>query len=401
MKNRKLLSGNRAISEAVKLSEVNVVSAYPITPQTSIVEYLSEFIARGELNAQFVQAESEFGAMSACIGASSVGARVFTATCSQGLALMHELNYVAAGLRLPIVMAVTNRQLSQPLGMWCDHSDAMGERDSGWMQIYVESCQEAFDTILQAFKLSESREVLLPTMVCLDGFILSHTSEPVEIPEYKTVREYLPPYKPDADYHTLLDVKKPLAAGGGCPPAFTMEFDYKKYDAQEKGRETLRKIDEQFGETFGRRYGLVEAYKCEDADAILVAMGTMVGTAKEVADRLRKEKGWRVGVLKLRAYRPFPKEEVLKAACGAKAVAVVSRAISYGIGAPVFSDVATAMSNAREKPVLLNCIAGMGGRDIDMKGLAGVFEKAIRAAENGKLENEVEWVGLNRSIVGG
>jgi pyruvate ferredoxin oxidoreductase alpha subunit len=401
MKNRKLLSGNKAIAEAVRLSEVNVVSAYPITPQTSIVEYLSEYIARGELNAQFVQAESEFGVMSACIGASSVGARVFTATCSQGLALMHELNYVAAGLRLPIVMAVTNRQLSQPLGMWCDHSDAMGERDSGWMQIYVETCQEAFDTVIQAFKLSESREVLLPTMVCLDGFILSHTSEPVEVLDQKQVRDFLPAYKPDADYHTLLDVKKPLAAGGGCPPAFTMEFDYKKYDAQEKGREMLRKVDEEFGETFGRRYGLVEAYRCEDADAILVAMGTMVGTAKDVADELRSQKGWRVGVLKLRSYRPFPKEEVLKAACGSKAVAVVSRAISYGIGAPVFSDIATAMSNASKKPVLLNCIAGMGGRDVDKKSLAAVFEKAIKAGETGKAENEVEWVGLNRNLVGG
>ena len=194
------MSGSRAVAEAAKLSDVNVVSAYPITPQTSIVEYLSEYIAKGELTAEFVQAESEFGAMSACIGASSVGARVFTATCSQGLALMHELNYVAAGLRLPIVMAVTNRQLSQPLGMWCDHSDAMGERDSGWIQIYVESCQEALDTVVQAFRIAEDRDVLLPTMVCLDGFILSHTSEPVEIPDSEAIRRYLPPYRPDADY---------------------------------------------------------------------------------------------------------------------------------------------------------------------------------------------------------
>ena len=401
MQNRKLMSGNRAIAEAVKLSEVNVVSAYPITPQTSIVEYLSEFIARGELNAEFLQAESEFGAMSACIGASSVGARVFTATCSQGLALMHELNYVAAGLRLPIVMAVTNRQLSQPLGMWCDHSDAMGERDSGWMQIYVESCQEAFDTVIQAFKIAENRDVLLPTMVCLDGFILSHTSEPVDIPNQKAVREFLPSYMPDADYHTLLDVKKPLAAGGGCPPAFTMEFDFKKYEAQEKGREVLRKVDEEFGEVFGRQYGPVEAYRCDDADVILVAMGTMVGTAKDVADKLRKEKGWNVGVLKLRSYRPFPKEEVIKATSGSKAVAVVNRAISYGIGAPVFSDVAAALSNAKEKPFLLNAIAGMGGRDVDQKGLSAVFEKAMKVAETGKLEGDVEWIGLNRNLVGG
>lgn len=401
MHGRKLMSGNRAIAEAVKLSEVNVVSAYPITPQTSIVEYLSEFITKGNLEAEFVQAESEFGAMSACIGASSVGARVFTATCSQGLALMHELIYVAAGLRLPIVMAVTNRQLSQPLGMWCDHSDAMGERDSGWMQIYVESCQEALDTTIQAFKLAENKDVLLPVMVCLDGFILSHTSEPVDIPDKKDVCAFLSRYAPDADYHTLMDVKKPMAAGGGCPPAFTMEFDYRKYEAQEKAKEVLKKVDEEFGDSFGRRYGLVEAYRCEDADVILAAMGTMVSTAKEVADKLREEKGWHVGVLKLRSYRPFPKEDVIKTVSNAKAVAVVSRAISYGVGAPVYSDFAAAMSHVHKKPVLLNVIAGMGGRDVTTKDFATVYEKAMKAADTGKAETEIEWLGLNKNLVGG
>lgn len=398
---RKLMSGSRAVAEAAKLSDVNVVSAYPITPQTSIVEYLSESIAKGELNAEFMQAESEFGAMSACIGASSVGARVFTATCSQGLALMHELNYVAAGLRLPIVMAVTNRQLSQPLGMWCDHSDAMGERDSGWIQIYVESCQEALDTVIQAFRIAEDKSVLLPTMVCLDGFILSHTSEPVEIPDAEAIRRYLPPYRPDADYHALMDVQKPLAAGGGCPPAFTMEFDYKKYEAQENAKEIIRKADREFEQTFGRQYGLVEGYRCEDAQVILAGMGTMIGTAKEVADKLRKEKGWPVGVLKLRCYRPFPKEDVRRIASKAKALATVSRAISYGIGAPVYSDIATCMSNGGQKPVLLNFIAGMGGRDITQKNIEQVFEKGMKAAETGEAEAEVEWLGLNKNLVGG
>jgi pyruvate ferredoxin oxidoreductase alpha subunit len=396
-----LMSGSRAVAEAAKLSDVNVVSAYPITPQTSIVEYLSESIAKGELTAEFVQAESEFGAMSACIGASSVGARVFTATCSQGLALMHELNYVAAGLRLPIVMAVTNRQLSQPLGMWCDHSDAMGERDSGWIQIYVESCQEALDTVIQAFRIAEDKSVLLPTMVCLDGFILSHTSEPVEIPDSEAIRRYLPPYRPDADYHALMDVQKPLAAGGGCPPAFTMEFDYKKYEAQENAKEIIRKADREFEQTFGRQYGLVEGYRCEDAQVILAGMGTMIGTAKEVADKLRKEKGWPVGVLKLRCYRPFPKEDVLKITSKAKALTTVSRAVSYGIGAPVYSDIATCTSNGGQKPVLLNFIAGMGGRDITQKNIEQVFEKGMKAAETGEAEADVEWLGLNKSLVGG
>jgi len=397
----KLMSGNKAVAEGVKLSEVNVVSAYPITPQTSIVEYLSESIANSELNAEFVQAESEFGAMSACIGASSVGARVFTATCSQGLALMHELNYVAAGLRLPIVMAVTNRQLSQPLGMWCDHSDAMGERDSGWLQIYVESCQEALDTVIQAFKIAESKEVLLPVMVCLDGFILSHTSEAVEVPDRETVREFLPPYKPDADYNTLMDINKPAAAGGGCPPAYTMEFDYKKFEAQEKAKEVIRKVDEEFAEKFGRQYGLVEAYRCDDAEIILAAMGTMVSTAREVADRVRRERGWRVGIMKIRSYRPFPREDVLNVASESKVLAVMSRAISYGIGAPVYSDVAAALCNTPQKPTLLNFITGMGGRDVTPKDIMTVFEKAKKTADTGKVETEIDWIGLNKTLVGG
>jgi pyruvate ferredoxin oxidoreductase alpha subunit len=400
MSNRKLISGNKAVAEGVRLSEVNVVSAYPITPQTSIVEYISEYVANGILHAQFVQAESEFGAMSVCIGASSVGARVFTATCSQGLALMHELNYVAAGLRLPIVMAVTNRQLSQPFGMWCDHSDAMGERDSGWLQIYVESCQEALDTVIQAFKIAENKEVLLPIMVCLDGFVLSHTSEVVDVPELQTVKEFLPPYKPDPSYHTLIDVNAPMAAGGGCPPAYTMEFDYKKFEAQEKAKEVIKKVDEEFASLFGRRYGLVEAYRCEDAEIILAAMGTMVSTAKEVVDRLREDKGWPVGVLKIRSYRPFPKNEVLKAASKAKVLAVVNRAISYGIGTPLFSDIAASMCNASQKPILLNFVAGMGGRDVTPKNIMTIFEKAKKTTETGVVESEIEWIGLNRALLG-
>jgi pyruvate ferredoxin oxidoreductase alpha subunit len=400
MSNRKLISGNRAVAEAVRLSEVNVVSAYPISPQTPIVEYISEYIADGKLKAQFIQAESEFGAIAACIGASAVGARVFTATCSQGLALMHELNYVAAGLRLPIVMAVTNRRLSQPLGMWCDHSDAMGERDSGWLQLYVESCQEVLDTIIQAFKIAENKNVLLPVMVCLDGFILSHTSEVVDIPELEDVRKFLPPYEPDPKYHTLLDVNVPMAAGGGCPPAYAMEFDYKKFEAQIQAKEIIKKVDEEFAELFGRRYGLVEAYQCEGAEIILVAMGTIVSTAKEVVDVLR-DQGLPVGVLKIRSYRPFPKNEILNAISNAKVLAIVNRAISYGIGAPLYSDMAATICNASHRPILLNFIAGIGGRDVTPKDIMTIFEKAKKTAETGKIESDVEWIDLNRTLIGG
>ncbi|MEM2466684.1 MAG: transketolase C-terminal domain-containing protein [Candidatus Bathyarchaeia archaeon] len=388
------------MAEGVRLSEVNVVAAYPISPQTTIIEYIVEYIANGQLKAQFIQTESEFSAMAACIGASAVGARTFTATCSQGLALMHELNYVAAGLRLPIVMAVTNRRLSQPLGMWCDHSDAMGERDSGWLQIYVESCQEALDTIIQAYKIAENKEVLMPVMVCLDGFILSHTCEVVVVPEFQVVREFLPPYEPDPKHHTLLSLDAPMAAGGGCPPAYAMEFDYKKFEAHEKAKEVIRKVDDEFANIFGRRYGLVEAYRCEDAEIILISMGTIVSTAKEVVDRLR-DKGWLVGVLKIRSYRPFPKEDILKFTSNAKVVAVVNRAISYGVGAPLFSDVAATLYNASHKPLLLNFIAGIGGRDVTPKDITAIFESARKAVEKSRIEKEIEWVGLNKAIVGG
>lgn len=400
MQGRKLISGSRAVAEAVRLCEVNVISAYPISPQTPIVEYISEYIANGQLKAQFIQAESEFGAMAACIGASAVGARVFTATCSQGLALMHELNYIAAGLRLPIVMAVTNRRLSQPLGMWCDHSDAMGERDSGWLQIYTESCQEVLDTVIQAFKIAENKEILLPVMVCLDGFILSHTSEVVCVPELKAVREFLPPYEPDPSHHTLLDLNAPMAVGGGCPPSYAMEFDYKKFEAQEKAKEVIKKVDDEFANLFGRHYGLVEAYRCEDAEIVLISMGTIVSTAKEVVDTLR-DKGWPVGVLKVRSYRPFPKEEVLKFTSNAKAIAVVNRAISYGIGAPLSSDVAVALYNASHKPILLNFIAGIGGRDVTPKDIMAIFGKAEKVIKEGRIEHEIEWIGLNSVLVGG
>ncbi len=399
-KKRRMMSGNRAVAEAVKLSEVNVVSAYPITPQTSIIEYLSEYCANGDLNAEFVQVESEFAVMSACIGASTVGARTFTASCSQGLALMHELNYVAAGLRLPIVMAVTNRQLSQPVGIWCDYNDAMGERDSGWMQIYVENAQEALDTVIQAFKIAENSDVLLPMMVCLDGFLLSHTSEVVEVPDPKHVREFLPPYRPDAEYHAVLDINKPMVIGGGVPPAYTTEFVYKKYQAQENAKEVIKKVGEEFKKTFGREYGLVEAYRCDNAEIVLVVMGTMVGTSKEVVDQLRDEKGWAVGVLKLRCYRPFPTEEIKQIAASAKVVVVVNRAISYGIGAPVYSDVTATLYDIPEKPIVLNFIAGLGGRDITKKDITMIFDNAKNVMETGKKPGKMEWVKLNQSLIG-
>jgi pyruvate ferredoxin oxidoreductase alpha subunit len=264
----------------------------------------------------------------------------------------------------------------------------------------VESCQEALDTVLQAFKVAEDRKILLPVMVCLDGFTLSHTAEVVEIPTQEQVREFLPPYTPDPEYHTLLDLKKPMVAGGGVPASHRMEFDYQKYEAQEAAKTVITRVDKEFATRFGRQYGLVEAYRCEDAEIILAGMGTLVGTAKEMVDHLRTEKGWPVGVLKLRCYRPFPQEAVRNAVASAKVVAVVNRAVSYGIGGPLSSDLATTLYPVPEKPMLLNFIAGLGGRDINRQDIVAIFEQAKNAVEIDEGPQKMGWTGLKTSLVG-
>jgi pyruvate ferredoxin oxidoreductase alpha subunit len=373
------LSGNYAVAYAVKMADVDVIAAYPITPQTTIVEKLSEFVANGELEAEYINVESEHSAMSACVGASLTGARVFTATSSQGLAYMHEVLFMASGLRTPIVMANVNRALSAPLNIWNDHSDAMAERDAGWIQLWVTSAQEAFDATLEAFKIAE--DVLLPVMVNLDGYIVSHTYEPVVLPDEGLVRGFVP----SRPLQNRVSPKFAYSIGVVGPPEAYYEMKYQVVDAIEKSREKIRDVDKEFGERFGREYKFVNEYMMEDAEYALVTMGALTGTAKVVASGLRKE-GERVGVLSIRCFRPFPKEEIVALLGDLKGVGVVDRAVTPGGPSnPLFSEVATTLYERGSRPLLQSFVAGLGGRDVpadDFKSMFGLVKDVVREGKS-------------------
>jgi pyruvate ferredoxin oxidoreductase alpha subunit len=377
----KVISANKAIAEAVKLSKPNVVPVFPITPQTSISEYLAKFVADGELNAEYIRVESEHSAISAAVGASSAGVRTFTATSSQGLALMHEILFIAAGMRNPIVMADANRALSAPLSIWNDQQDSISERDTGWMQFYAENAQEALDFVIQAYKISENKEVLLPSMVCVDGFILTHTVEPVDIPSPEDVDKFLPPYQPE---HAYLDPEDPMSLGTFTDPDYYMDARYDMEVAMEGSKNIIREVNKEFEEIFGRKYGFIENYKCEDAEIIMVAMGSICGTIKAVVDNLRQE-GEKVGLLKIIAYRPFPKDEIYEAVKNADRIAVLDKNISFGIGGVLFSEIKAKMDvNAS------GFILGLGGRDVAPEDIINIVNKTRNSTDSDK----INWIGL-------
>lgn len=380
-----------AVAEAVKLADVDVVSAYPITPQTHIVETLAKMVANGELDAEYINVESEHSALSACVGASAAGARVFTATSSQGLALMHEILYVASGCRLPIVMAIVNRALSAPISIWCDHQDSLGARDSGWIQFYVEDGQEAFDTVLQAFKIAEDPEVLVPAMVCLDGFILSHLIESVTLSNREDAEKFLPP-KREPKY--ALDPDKPITMGPVGMVNVYSEFRRQQVEAMKNAKRVIIKVDEEYGERFGRGYGLFGVYKIEDADVILVTMGSMSGTAKVAVGRLR-EQGKKVGLLRIRVFRPFPRREILEAVKDARVIAVVDRNVEPGVfGGVVFNEIKATLYSLDKRPLVIGFIAGLGGRDVTVDDFLAMADKALKGAETGEIERELKFVGV-------
>ncbi len=381
------LSGNYAVAHAVKMADVDVIAAYPITPQTTIVEKLSEFVANGELDADYINVESEHSAMSACIGASMTGARVFTATSSQGLAFMHEVLFIAAALRTPMVMANVNRALSAPLNIWNDHADAMAERDSGWIQLWVSSAQEAFDTTILAFKLSE--EARLPVMVNLDGYVLSHTYEPVELIAEDKVREFIPS-KPLVN---RLSPKTAYSVGVVGPPEYYFEMKYQAIDAIEKSRSLISRITADFNSRFGRCYDDVNAYDVEDAEYALLTMGSMTGSARVAAEGLRKE-GLKVGVISIRTFRPFPVERLIEKVRGLKGLGVMDRASTPGGPSnPLFCDVATCLYGLKERPVLQSFVSGLGGRDITLDHFDIMF-KATKEAADAKAPKPCMYVGL-------
>jgi len=378
---KKVISANQSVSYAVRAAKAQVIAAYPITPQSSIVEMLAGFCASGDLQAKFINVESEHSAMAACLAASVTGARTFTATSSQGLALMHELLHYASGLRLPIVMANVNRALASPFNLKADLSDSLSQRDTGWLQFYCESGQEVFDTIIQSYRIAET--TLLPVMVNLEGFILSHTYEIVDIPEQSEVDRFLTPAPP----RDCLDIDDPSMFGSTTD--YYINFRYKMHEGMEKAKVVCREVDAEFKSIFGREYGLVHSYLCEDADLILVTAGTIAGTCAVVADRLRT-KGVKVGVLRIRLVRPFPKEQISEALRSCRKVAVIDRDFSPGCGGILAQEVKSVLQGTRSDLSVHEFIAGLGGKDVTDKDVERMIEQTHHMSKPG----ESTWIGL-------
>ncbi len=402
----KALNGAEAVAYAVKQSNVDVISAYPITPQTIIVERLSEFVANGEIHAEYVNVESEHSALSTCMGAAAAGARTFTATSSQGLALMWELLYVTSGLRLPVVMAVVNRALSAPINIHCDHSDSIGARDSGWIQFYVENSQEAYDTVIQAFKIAEHSDIQLPVMVNLDGFHISHTLENVNILPDQVVSDFVGFRKPanvrveylGREVPAVLDGVTPISLGIIALSDYYYEFKMMLVDAIDKVKSVIKEVHNDYLKVSWRGYGdgLIDPYGVDGADIVLVIMGSAAGTVKYVVKKLL-ESGLRVGVLRLRTFRPFPYEEVVKVLSGVKVIGVMDRATSPGAyGAPLFNELRSALYDLDSRPTVVNFIYGIGGRDLEPLTVKRICEKLLEFGRGVKPASYVEYVGVRR-----
>jgi len=386
-----VMEGSHAVALAVKASRPNVVAAYPITPQTHIVEDISQLIADGDLDAEYVKVESEHTAMSVCVGASASGARTYTATTSQGLALMHEVLFNAAGMRLPIVMTVANRALSAPLNIWNDHQDSISERDSGWIQVYVEDNTEASDMTVQAYRIAEDNRIKVPMMICMDGYTLTHTYEPVELLDQELVDDFLPRYEP-VDFLTVYD---PKSFGMFADPNYYTEFRYNNQKALENARTVISDVSKTFGETFGRDYGgLIEEYRCDDAELIIMALGSVVGTVKDTIDDLRDE-GTKAGVIKVRTLRPFPSEELRKALEGTQSVGIIDKNVSLGFDGALFNEVKACLYNNGSMPNIYGFIAGLGGRDIPKK----VVKKMAETIGSGKPSFKSEFFDLRTEIL--
>jgi len=385
------LTGNDAAAEAMRQINPDVVAAYPITPQTELMHKFADYVADGLVDTELVQVESEHSAMSASVGAAAAGARAMTATSSQGLALMWEVLYIASGLRLPIVMVVVNRALSAPINIHCDHSDSMGCRDSGWVQLYSENSQEAYDNTIMAVRIAENRRVLLPVMVTLDGFILGHTMERIEVLEDHEVSAFVGEYKPQ---RSLLEVDNPITMGPLVLPDYYFEHKRQQVEAEEHVLDVIREISEEYGRLSGRRYELIEGYRTEDADRLVVALGSTAGTTKVVVDELR-EQGERVGMVKIRAYRPFPYDEIISTLGNAEAVAVLDRAIAFGsLGGPVYGDIRSAFFDHDTRPLIVDYIYGLGGRDITVEHIKKVYADLKEIIKTGKVRRPVDYLGL-------
>jgi pyruvate ferredoxin oxidoreductase alpha subunit len=397
------LNGDEAVADAVKQCDVDVVAAYPITPQTIIVERFSEYVHNGEVDTEFVCTESEHSALTCCLTAAAVGARTFTATASAGLALMHEILYVTSGCRAPVVMAVANRALSAPINIHCDHSDSMVERDAGWIQIYAENSQEAYDSIIQAFRIAEHPEVLLPTLVGLDGFFLSHTLENVSVLPDNVVRNFVSQRRfPLVKNHEgklvpfKLDPENPITIGPLDLQDYYFEHKRQQEEAMRSALEIIKNTHEEYAEVSGRRYGngLVEQYRLEDAEVATVCLGSTAGTVKTVVDQLRAN-GVKAGLLRIRVFRPLPVQDIIKALQNVKAVAVMDRSCSFGgHGGPVFHEIRHVLYDSNIHPHIVNYIYGLGGRDMSQRLVQKIYQDQARILETRQIEHSVQFIGL-------
>jgi len=382
-----VVEGSYAIAHSVKVCRPNVISAYPITPQTHIVEDLSQFMADGEIpNCEYINVESEFSALSALVGASATGARTYSSTSSQGLELMHEVLFNASGMRLPIVMTVVNRAVSAPISIWNDHQDSISQRDTGWIQLYAENIQEMSDMTAQSFKIAEDKDVMLPAMVCMDGFILSHVFEPVILLEQELTDEFLPTYDPEY----VLDTRNPLSFGTFADPSAYTEFRYLQQKGMDVALGKIEKAAEDFKTIFGRYFGgLIEPYMAEDAEILLMAMGSVVGTIKDVIDKARSQ-GIKVGLIKVRTFRPFPAEVIRSAVSDAAIVVTLDKNISVGLNeGALFTEVKSCLYNSDINVPVMGFMLGHGGRDIPMSTIQMIIDKAAQAIKSGiKVESE-------------
>ncbi len=390
---RERLSGNEATAIAMKQINPDVVAAFPITPSTEIPQYFSTFVSNGEVDTEFVAVESEHSAMSATIGAEAAGARAMTATSANGLSLMWEMIYIASSLRLPIVMALVNRAVSGPLNIHNDHSDAMGVRDAGWIMLFSENNQEAYDNMLMAHKIAENKNVLLPLMVCQDGFITSHSIENIQLETDEEVKKFIGEYHPE---HYLLNDKEPIAVGPLDLQSFLFEHKAGQAEAMRNAKQVIKEVAEEFEKWTGRKYGFFEEYMLDDAEIAIVCMNSTAGTTKAVVNQLR-EKGVKAGLLKIRMFRPFPVDEVAEALSHLKAVAILDKADSLnGAGGALFEDVTSAMYVNKKQVPMVNYVYGIGGRDTTEAQIESVYNDLQKIAETGNIENPYRYLGLRK-----
>ena len=388
---RERLSGNEASAIAMKQINPDVVAAFPITPSTEIPQYFSTFVSNGTVDTEFIAVESEHSAMSACIGAEAAGGRAMTATSSNGLALMWEMIYIASSLRLPIVMPLVNRAISGPLNIHNDHSDAMGIRDSGWIMLFSENNQEAYDNLIMSHRIAEHKDVMLPLAVCQDGFITSHSIENIELIEDSKVKDFVGEYKPE---HYLLNAKEPIAVGPMDLQSYLFEHKYQQVQAMKKAKQVILEVAQDFEKLTGRKYSLFEEYKLEDAEIAIICMNSTAGTTKVVVDALR-EQGIKAGLLKLRVYRPFPAEEISKAVKNIKALAVLDKAESLSsCGGPLFTDVTSGLFANDVHVPTVGYVYGIGGRDTTTIDITSVYQDLQEIVKTGKIDNPYRYLGL-------